>query len=113
MLAGLPTWNTIVTTPLIVVFASAIVGLTTALFFRVWSLVLVSPAIAVFATIVLQTSDFGFWTGIPIVIGSLVACQLSYMVGSFYLHKDDVLAQHESDGAPSHHGQQGVGDEND
>ncbi|RTM12350.1 MAG: hypothetical protein EKK33_17145 [Bradyrhizobiaceae bacterium] len=101
------------TTPLIVVFASAIVGLTTALFFRVWSLVLVSPAIAVFATIVLQTSDFGFWTGIPIVIGSLVACQLSYMVGSFYLHKDDVLAQHESDGAPSHHGQQGVGDEND
>lgn len=100
------------TTALVLLFASTLAGLATGLFFRVWSLLLVSPAIAVLAAIVLQTYDFGFWTGIPIVIGCLTACQLAYLVSAFQRH-NGVLAQHDSDGAPSNDGQHGIGDENE
>jgi len=110
--AGPPSWNTIVTTALVLLFASATVGFATGLFFRVWSLLFVSPAIAILAAIVLQTSGFGFWTGIPIIIGSLVSCQLAYMVGAFHLQNEENSAEDLSDGAPGHDRQHGVGDEN-
>ena len=101
------------TTALILLLASATAGLVTGLFLRVWSLLLISPGIAVLAAIVLQTSDFGFWTGIPIIIGSLVACQLAYMIGAFRLQNGEHSAQDLSDGAPGHDGQHRVGDENE
>jgi len=98
-----------VTTALVVLFASAIVGLATGLFFRVWALLLVSPAIAILAAIVLQISGFGFWTGIPIIVGSLISGQLAYMVAVFHLHKGELSAQDDVDGGPGQHCQHGIG----
>lgn len=101
------------TTALVLLFASTIAGLVAGPFFTVWSLLLVSPAIAVLAAIVLQTYGFGFWTGIPIIIGCLTACQLAFMVGAFQRHNGGILAQDDSDGAPGHDGQHGIGGENE
>ena len=56
------------TAALFLLIASVIVGLATGLFFRVWALLLISPMIAILAAIVLQTADFGFWTGMPIIV---------------------------------------------
>jgi hypothetical protein len=101
-----------VTTALVLLFASTIAGLTTALFFRVWSLLLISPVIAVLVSIVLQSYGFGFWTGIPIVVGCLTACQLAYLVSAFKRH-NGILVQDDSDGAPGYDGQRDIGDENE
>ena len=109
--AGLQSWNTNVTTALVLLFASTLAGLTTGLLFRVWSLLLVSPATAVLAAIILQTYGFGFWTGIPVIIGCLTACQLAFLVSAFLRYNGSILAQDDSDGAPSHDGQHGIGDE--
>ena len=103
------TWNTIVTTALLVLFGSAIVGLATGFFLRVWALLLVSPAIAILAALVLQSSGFGLWTGIPIIVGSLISSQLAYMLTAFHLHKGESLAQDDIDGGPGQHRQHGVG----
>jgi hypothetical protein len=108
-----PDWNKDVTTALVLLFASAIAGLATGLFLRVWALLLVSPATAILAAIVLQASGFGVWSGVPIIIGSLIAGQLAYMVAVLHLHKGELSAQDQIDGAPGQHGQCGVGDENE
>ena len=96
-------------TALLILFGSAIVGLATGLLFRIWALLLVSPAIAILAAVVLQISGFGFWTGIPIIIGSLISCQLAYMLAAFHLHKGKSLAQDDIDGGPGQHRQEGIG----
>jgi hypothetical protein len=102
-----------VTTALILLFASAIIGLVTGLFFRVWALLLVSPGTAIIAATVLQTSDFGFSTGIPIVIGCLIVGQFAYLAATFLLHKGQLSMQDEIDGPPGEHSHGGVGDENE
>jgi hypothetical protein len=101
-----------VTTVLILLFASAIVGLVTGLFFRVWALLLVSPASAIVAATVLQASHFGIWAGVPIVIGCLVIGQLAFLAVTLLLHGSELSMQDEIDGLPGEHSHGGIGDEN-
>lgn len=98
------------TTALLVLFGSVIVGLATGFLFRVWALLVVSPAIATVAAIVLQASDFGLWTGVPIVVCSLIFSQLAYMVAAVQMHKAELSVQDDVDGDPSQHRQHGVGE---
>jgi hypothetical protein len=93
--------------------ASAITGLATGLFLRVWALSLVSPVTAILAATVLQTSGFGFWTGVPIVVGCLVAGQLAYLAGSFHVHRGRLSMQDEIDGEPGEHGHRHIDDKNE
>lgn len=101
------------TTVLLLLLASAITGLATGLFFRVWALSLVSPATAILAATVLQTSGFGFWTGIPIVVGCLVTGQLAYLAATFHLHRGKLSMQDEIDGEPGEHRHRHIEEENE
>ncbi|WP_342735463.1 hypothetical protein [Bradyrhizobium sp. B117] len=93
--------------------ASGITGLATGLFFRVWALVLVSPAIAILAAIVLQSSNFGFWTGIPIVVSCLLVGQLAYLAGAFHLHRGELSMQDDANGEPGKYSHRHIGDQNE
>ncbi|WP_247550211.1 hypothetical protein [Bradyrhizobium sp. 138] len=101
------------TTALLLLLASTITGLATGLFFRVWTLLLVSPATAILAAAVLQTSGFGFWTGIPIIVGCLLAGQLAYLAGTFHVHRGKLSMQDEIDGEPGEHGHRHIDEENE
>ncbi|MEY9181419.1 putative membrane protein YdbT with pleckstrin-like domain [Bradyrhizobium sp. USDA 326] len=101
------------TAVLLLLLASAITGLATGLIFRVWTLLLVSPATAILAATVLQTSGFGFWAGIPIVVGCLIAGQLAYLAATFYLHSGELSMQDDIDGVPGKHGHPDIKNENE
>lgn len=101
------------TTILLLLLASAVTGLATGLFFRAWALLLVSPVTAILAAAVLQSSGFGFWTGIPIIVGCLVAGQLAYLAGSFHVHRGELSMQDEVDGEPGKHGHRHIDEENE
>ncbi|WFU72161.1 hypothetical protein [Bradyrhizobium sp. CB2312] len=92
---------------------SGITGLATGLFFRVWALVLVSPAIAILAAIVLQSSNFGFWTGVPIVVSCLLVGQLAYLAGAFHLHRGELSMQDDANGEPGKYSHRHIGDQNE
>ncbi len=98
---------------LFLLIASVTVGLATGLFFRVWSLLLISPTVAILAAIVLQTADFGFWTGIPIIVGCLFLSQLTYLLTIFVLHRGELSIQDEIDGAPGKHSHPDVHDKDE
>ncbi|QOG23552.1 hypothetical protein FOM02_03995 [Bradyrhizobium sp. SEMIA] len=74
---------------------------------------LVSPAIALLAAIVLQSSNFGFWTGIPVVVGCLMVGQLAYLAGAFHLQTGELSMQDDADGEPGKHSQRRIGDQNE
>lgn len=97
-------WEVTVTTALLLFLASGIAGLTTGLFLRVWAMALVSPITAILAAIVLQTADFGSWTGISIVVGCLVLGQIAYVAGAFYMRRGGFSVQDDVDGKPGEHG---------
>ncbi|WP_245472003.1 MULTISPECIES: hypothetical protein [Bradyrhizobium] len=101
------------TTILLLLLASIIAGLSTGLFFRVWSLLLVSPATAILAATVLQTSGFGFWTGIPIVVACLIAGQVAYMAATLYVHRGELSMQDDIGDDPGKHGHGHIDDENE
>lgn len=101
------------TTVLLLLLTSAITGLATGLFFRVWTLLLVSPATALLAATVLQTSGFGFWTGVPIVVGCLIAGQLAYLAATFHVHRGRFSMQDEIDGEPRKHSHRHIDEENE
>ena len=96
------------TAALYLLLASFIVGVATGLFFRVWALLLISPTIAILATVVLQTADFGFRTGIPIVVACLVVNQMAYLLASFVMYRGLLSAQDEVDGSPGERGERDV-----
>ncbi|MBB4376996.1 hypothetical protein GGD66_003192 [Bradyrhizobium sp. CIR48] len=101
------------TTVLLLLLASTITGLAAGLFFRVGSLLLVSPATAILVATVLQTSGFGFWTGIPIVAGCLVAGQVAYLAATLYVHRGELSVQDDVDGDPGQRGHRHVDEENE
>jgi hypothetical protein len=96
-------WEVIVTTALLLFLASGIAGLMTGLFLRVWALVLVSPVTAILAAIVLQSTGFGFWIGIPIMVGCLVLGQVAYLAAAFYRQRGGLSVQDDVDGQPGEH----------
>ena len=99
------------TAALFLLIASVIVGLATGLFFRVWALLLISPMIAILAAIVPQTADFGFWTGMPIIVGCLIVSQLAYLLTTFAMYSGELSVQDEVDGTPGKRGHRAVRDE--
>ena len=101
------------TAALFLLTASIIVGLATGLFFRVWALLLISPMIAILAAIVLQTADFGFWTGIPIIVGCLVVSQLAYLLTTFAMYSGELSVQDEIDGTPGKRGHRDIRNEDE
>lgn len=101
------------TTVLLLLLASGIAGLTTGLFFRIWALLLVSPVTAILVATVLQTSGFGFWTGVPIVAGCLLVGQAAYLAATFYVHRGELSMQDDVDGGPGQHGHGHVDEENE
>lgn len=98
-------------TAVTLLLASAIVGLATGLFLRVWILLVVSSTTAIVAATVLQTSGFGFWTGVPIVVGCVVIGQLAYLLAGFA--RSEFSVQDEVDGPPGEHGHRDVDDKNE
>lgn len=101
------------TAVLLLLLASAITGLATGLIFRVWTLLLVSPATAIVTATVLQSSGFGFWTGVPIVVGCLIAGQLAYLAATFYLYRGELSMQDDIDGEPGEHSHRDIKKENE
>jgi hypothetical protein len=106
-------WDATVTTVLVLLLASSIIGLATGLFFRVWALLLVSPALAVVAAFVLQSWGFGFWTGVPIIVGCLIVNQAAYLAATFRQHRRELSVQDDIDGAPGKRGHRGISDDNE
>lgn len=66
---------------LIVVTASALLGLATGLIFRVWMMGPASLIVAIGSAIVLRLEGFGFVTGILTVTACLFISQAAYLLG--------------------------------
>lgn len=98
---------------LLLLVASGIAGLATGLFFRVWALLLVSPATAIVAATVLQSSEFGFWAGIPIVTACLMMGQFAYLAATFHLYRGELSMQDETDGEPGKQSHNHIGGQNE
>lgn len=100
-----------IVTAVFLLLASLIVGLATGLYFRVWALLLISPLLAIVAAVVLQTSDFGLWTGVPIVVACLVVSQMAYLLTTLVLYRGELSIQDQVDGAPGKRGERDVADQ--
>ncbi|MBR0708062.1 hypothetical protein [Bradyrhizobium liaoningense] len=97
------------TIAIVLIVASALVGIATGRVFRIWALVVVSPLIAIVSAIVLRTYDFGMVGGVTVIAVCLVASQLGYLAASYLLHARAVSPHDEVDGEPGEIGQPKIG----
>ncbi|MBR0790730.1 hypothetical protein JQ631_16770 [Bradyrhizobium manausense] len=88
------------TIAIVLIAASALVGIATGYVFRIWALVLISPLLAVFSAIILRVSEFGMMAGVTVIAISLVACQLAYFATTYLRHAREVSPHDEIDGQP-------------
>lgn len=88
------------TIALLLILASALVGMAIAFSFRVWALILISPPIAFLAAIVLHYCKFGLVAGVSITAACLAACQLAYLATICCLHARGISVDDEIDGEP-------------
>ncbi|WP_456622557.1 MULTISPECIES: hypothetical protein [unclassified Bradyrhizobium] len=88
------------TIALVLIVASALVGIATGYVFRIWALVLIAPLIAVLSAIVLRAYEFGMRAGVIVIAICLAACQLAYFASAYLLHARGVSARDEVDGEP-------------
>jgi|SRR6478672_7177645 hypothetical protein len=93
---------------LLLLLASALVGVATGFVFRIWALVLFSPAIAVFSAIVLRAHDFGLVAGVTVIAACLAICQLAYLAATYLLHARKISAHDEIDGEPGEEREQKI-----
>jgi len=96
------------TIAIVLIVASALVGVATGRLFRIWALIVFSPVIAIVAAIVLRVYDFGMVGGVTVVAICLAASQLAYLAASYLLHARAVSPHDEVDGEPGEIGQQKV-----
>ncbi|MBB4372195.1 hypothetical protein GGD63_004999 [Bradyrhizobium sp. cir1] len=96
------------TIAIVLIVASALVGIATGRVFRIWALVVISPLIAVVSAIVLRAYDFGMVGGVIVIAVCLVAAQLAYLAASYLLHARAVSPHDEVDGEPGEIGQQKI-----
>jgi len=101
-----------VTVILILLLASAALGLLTGLFYRVWAIGAVSVLIAVLSALALHLASFGFSLSVAISVLCLVVCQLAYVLASLGSLKRANLSQDEIDGSAGREGEENVDDEN-
>ena len=97
------------TIAIVLIVASALVGIATGRVFRIWALVVVSPLIAIVSAIVLRAYDFGMVGGVTVIAVCLVASQLGYLAASYLLHTRAVSPHDEVDGEPGEIGQPKIG----
>src|SRR6185437_10001496 len=105
-----------VTVALILVTASALLGLVTGLFFRVPVLVLLTVLIATISAIALRAYGFGFAGGVSITVGCLVICQITYIAASILISGSsgaEGLMHHEIDDDPDRSGKHDVRSEDE
>lgn len=88
------------TIALVLIVASALVGIATGYVFRIWALIFIAPAIAVFSAIILRAYGFGMMAGVTVIAICLAACQLAYFAAAYLLHARAVSAHDEVDGEP-------------
>ena len=101
-------WN--VTVALVLLLASALLGLATGRFLRVWALVPLSVLTAIASAISLQARGFKFAEGVSITVGCIVMGQMAYIFAGLVLsgsHGDEDLAQEVDDG-PDDHGEHDI-----
>ncbi|WP_426611960.1 hypothetical protein [Bradyrhizobium sp. McL0616] len=88
------------TIALLLMLASALVGMATGFVFNIWALILISPLIAIFCAIVLRASEFGLVAGITVIAVSMAACQLAYLAAAYLRHPRGISPHDEVDGEP-------------
>jgi hypothetical protein len=96
------------TIALVLIVASALVGIATGYVFRVWALVLISPFIAVFSAIILRANEFGMVGGVTVIAICLAVCQLAYLAAAYVLHARDASSHDEIDGEPGETSEQKI-----
>jgi len=105
-----------VTVALILLIASALLGFTIGLLFRVSILLLLSVLIAAIAAISLQAYGFGFAGGVAITIGCLVICQIAYIAASILIsgsYGAEGLTEQEIDDGPDRSGEHDIRSEDE
>lgn len=88
------------TIAIVLIAASALVGIATGYIFRIWALVVISPFVAIAWAIILRVYEFGMMAGVTVIAISLAASQLAYLATSYLRHARGVSAHDEVDGEP-------------
>ncbi|MGX1317697.1 hypothetical protein AB7M17_001150 [Bradyrhizobium sp. USDA 377] len=96
------------TIAIVLIVASALLGIATGRVFRIWALVMISPLIAVVSAIILRVYDFGMMGGVAVIAICLAVSQLAYFAASYLLHARAVSPHDEVDGDPGEIGQQKI-----
>jgi hypothetical protein len=96
------------TIALLLMLASALVGMATGFVFKIWALVLISPPLAVFSAIILRSFEFGLVAGVTIIAICLAVCQLAYLAVAYFRHAQDISPHDEVDGEPGEKGEQKI-----
>lgn len=96
---------------LLLLIASALLGMATGFVFRVWANLFVAPLIAVVSTIGLRSYGFDFAACLSVTVGCLFTSQLTYLIGSLLSggHVSDILAREVFDNEPDDDGQHTIG----
>jgi len=93
---------------LLLLLASALVGMATGFVFRIWALVLIAPLLAVFSAIVLRSYEFGLVAGVTVIAACLAVCQLAYVAATWHLHAPDISVHDQIDGEPGEEREQKI-----
>lgn len=95
---------------------SSLAGLAVGLVGPVWAIAVASVAIATLSTVITWSQGFQALSGIAVVTGCLIACQISYMAGRFVIRQygfPDLSASDEIDGEPDDARQRSISDQDD
>ncbi|MHC2622971.1 phosphoglycerol transferase MdoB-like AlkP superfamily enzyme [Bradyrhizobium huanghuaihaiense] len=96
------------TIAIVLIVASALLGIATGRVFRIWALVMISPLIAIVSAIVLRVYDFGMVGGVTVIAICLAVAQLAYFATSYLLHARAVSPHDEVDGEPGEIGEKKI-----
>jgi hypothetical protein len=96
------------TSAIVLIATSALVGIATGYLFRIWALIIISPFIAIVSAIILRAYEFGMLAGVTVIALCLAASQLAYLATSYLRHARHVSAHDEVDGEPGEIGEQEI-----
>jgi len=100
------------TTVLIMLLGSAIVGLMIGRRYNVWMLAASAPILALLAATAARLSDFGLLASLAITFACLTVSQMSYLLAScLSMHHTEMLADKPSDNQIDENSQSDVPDE--
>jgi hypothetical protein len=97
------------TIAIVLIVASALVGIATGYFFRIWALVVIAPIIAILSAVVLRSYEFGMLAGVSVIAACLAICQLAYLAATFLLDARHISIHDEINGQPGEQGERKIG----